>query len=310
MNIINILISGSNGFIGKYLQKYFQNIKYNVYTLDKVGIPSSRHLRIDILDKYLKLPDIKLDIIIHAAGKAHILPKTKAEKDLFYKVNAEGTQNLINAINKLAFKPKSFILISTVAVYGIETGSLIDENYPLTPKTPYGISKKLAEQIILNWKNNETLKTIIRLPLVIGKDPPGNLGRMISSIKKGIYFNIGNGETRRSMVLGEDIARFIPILAKKQGIFNLTDGYHPSYSELSNVISKMFDKKIRNIPYPIAKIMAKSGDFIEKFTTKSMQFNSSILEKLTNDLTFSDEKARKELGWNPRKVLNEIPNVI
>ena len=56
--------------------------------------------------------------------------------------------------------------------------------------------------------------------------------------------------------------------------------------------------------------MAKSGDFIEKFTTKSMQFNSSILEKLTNDLTFSDEKARKELGWNPRKVLNEIPNVI
>jgi hypothetical protein len=140
----------------------------------------------------------------------------------------------------------------------------------------------------------------LRLPLLVGKNPPGNLGTMIKAIKKGYYFNIGGGNSKKSMVLAEDVARFIPVIAPVGGTYNLTDGEHPSFSALSFAIA---NKKIINLPLFVVKIIGYLGDVIGA----KAPINSTKVKKMTSDLTFDDSKAR-EMGWKPQPVLEYLKN--
>ena len=80
--------------------------------------------------------------------------------------------------------------------------------------TPYADSKIQAEELLREWgKLNNVNMLILRLPLLVGENPPGNLGSMIRAIKKGYYFRIGDGSARRSMVLAEDIAEVVRLAA-------------------------------------------------------------------------------------------------
>ena len=121
---------------------------------------------------------------------------------------------------------------------------------------------------------------------------------MINAIRKGYYFNIDNGKAKKSMVLTEDVAKFIPIIAPIGGIYNLTDGVHPSFYQASSAVAK---NRIANLPLPIAKIVAKFGDLLGN----KAPLNSLKLKKITSDLTFDESKARK-MGWNPQPVLEYL----
>ena len=123
---------------------------------------------------------------------------------------------------------------------------------------------------------------------------------MIKGIKKGYYFNINEGHARKSMVLADDVAKFILKAAEVGGIYNLTDGYHPSFYEISHLIANQLGKSyIPNMPNFIAKFLAKIGDLIgPKFP-----INTDKYLKITSDLTFDDSKAREAFGWDPTPVL-------
>jgi nucleoside-diphosphate-sugar epimerase len=197
--------------------------------------------------------------------------------------------------------PRSFVFISSVAVYGKEKGLGINENTPLAAVDSYGLSKIKAEQLVVDWcKNNNVICTVLRLPLLVGPNPPGNLAAMIKSIKKGYYFNISGGNAKKSMVLATDVATWILKVSEIGGIYNLTDGYHPTFKELSLTISKQLGKKfVPNLPFFLAIFVAKIGDLIGN----RFPINSSKLSKIISPLTFDDSKARKSFGWNPNPVL-------
>jgi nucleoside-diphosphate-sugar epimerase len=224
------------------------------------------------------------------------------DKQVFFNVNLRGTDNLLKGLEKTTNLPKAFVFISSVAVYGISTGTKIPENRPLLANDPYGISKIQAERLVLEWcQKNKVICTILRLPLLVGDNPPGNLGEMINGIIKGYYFNIAGGTARKSMVLAEDVAKILIKASKTGGIYNLTDGINPSFYELSYAIAKTNGKiRIFNMPFFIAKSIAIVGDLVGL----KLPLNSSKLKKITTDLTFDDTKARRVLGWNPEKVLD------
>jgi nucleoside-diphosphate-sugar epimerase len=192
--------------------------------------------------------------------------------------------------------------ISSVSVYGKSEGELISENYPTLANEPYGLSKVIAESIIKTWCCNNDIKcTILRLPLIVGDNPPGNLGSMINSINRGTFFIFKNGIAKKSMVLASDIANFIIAASNAGGIFNLTDGYHPSFSELSKSISLNNKKRVpRNFPYMFAKILAFFGDKIGR----TFPLNSRILSKMTTNLTFDDSLAKNTFGWRPNTAIS------
>lgn len=292
-----ILLTGASGFLGKNI--YHELGYLGIKTL---GRSTNSDVRCDLTCEVPSLANF--NCIIHAAGKAHIIPKTQEEIKSFYDVNVTGTRNLLLALEQMPCLPEFFVFISTVAVYGMESGEMIKESNALNAKDPYGLSKIEAEKIINDWcVKNRVICTILRLPLIAGANPPGNLGAMIRGISKGYYFNIAGGKAKKSIVLAKDVAIIIPVVAKIGGIYNLTDGQHPSFFELSRELSRLMNKKNSyNIPLWIAKLMAFLGDFLGK----KAPVNSAKLKKITSNLTFDDETARNMIGWNPNSVLENL----
>ena len=293
---MRILLTGATGFLGSAIQRHFA--ADDVITIGRTNCDIIAHLEKDVPH----LPSS--DLVIHAAGKAHSIPKNDIEKKEFYDVNVTGTLNLLKTLEHLYILPKAFVFISSIAVYGLEEGILLSETLPLSATDAYGKSKAEAEMLIINWcKKHGVICTILRLPLLAGSNPPGNLGAMIKGIQKGYYFNIAKGKAKKSMVMREDVAAIIPRASEKGGIYNLTDGYHPSFLELSEVISKQLKKsKPFNIPFWLAKLMAIGGNLLGS----KAPINSKKLSKIIKDLTFADEKARIELGWNPESVVEQF----
>jgi nucleoside-diphosphate-sugar epimerase len=294
---MDVLVTGANGFLGKHIVKSLVNDNI-IKSLSRTNGDFKVSLENEI-------PNFgqKFDLVIHVAGKAHSVPKTDDEKQSFFKVNVKGTENLLKGLEKAGF-PKQFVFISSVSVYGVMSGYNINEENPLKAQDPYGNSKILAERVIQNWcKNNNIICTILRLPLLIGVNPPGNLGAMITGLKKGIYFNIAGGNVKKSMVLADDVSKVLLKVAAVGGVYNLTDGYHPSFYEMSHLINNQLGKgKISNIPIWVAKIFAFFGDII----WFNFPLNSDKLNKLNATLTFDDSKARQEFGWSPQSVLKEF----
>lgn len=84
---------------------------------------------------------------------------------------------------------------------------------------------------------------IIRPSLIAGCNPPGNLGAMIQGIRNGRYLGIAGSRARKSVLMVQDIASLVPLLAEKGGVYNVCDSYHPSFRELEAVICKQLNKK-------------------------------------------------------------------
>ena len=290
-----LLFTGASGFLGYNIRPILE-ISYDVHT---IGLTDDDDIKFN-LAKEVPPINTHYDVVLHAAGKAHVVPKTEAEKQVFYDVNYQGTVNLCKALEKAGI-PKALIFISTVAVYGCEFGDLIDETHPLNGDSPYAKSKIMAEDYLTKWCSDHNVRlSILRPSLLAGKNAPGNLGAMVKGIKKGFYMNIAGGKVIKSILMAEDIARLVPIIEEKGGIYNVCDTRQPSFGEISMSVAKQLGKgKPISIPYWMAWCMAKVGDLLGN----RAPINSYKLEKMTKSLTFSNEKARKELGWEPLDVL-------
>ncbi|MBT0812913.1 NAD-dependent epimerase/dehydratase family protein [Litoribacter ruber] len=302
----NCLITGANGFFGKIISNSLE--VQNSYNITGLSRTETLGVKADLAKPFTFPTTTQVDILIHAAGKAHVVPKTPKEVKEFLDINLMGTQNLCNSLESLSELPKSMVFISTVAVYGVTDGELIPESHPLNGDNPYAVSKILAEEWLKDWakKNNVTLG-ILRMPLIAGPSAPGNLGAMINGIQKGRYFGIGDSSARKSVVWAADVADIIPKLSDIGGVYNLTDNYHPSFYELQEVIAEALMKKSpKNLPLPIAKTIAKIGDYLGN----RAPVNTSKLDKMLATLTFDDSKAFTELNWRPSRVLDKLPTVL
>jgi hypothetical protein len=106
------------------------------------------------------------------------------------------------------------------------------------------------------------------------------------------------------MVLATDVASFSFKLINIGGIYNLTDSRHPNFNELSHVIANNYEiTNLKNIPFFTAKILSRICEVLNNIFKLKIPFTRVTLNKMTLDLTFDDEKARK-IGWKPNSVIN------
>jgi nucleoside-diphosphate-sugar epimerase len=167
----SLLFTGSNGFVGNNTIPLLLE-KFDIRTLGRGSGYTYNH---DLVTDSSAINE-RYDVVLHAAGKAHSVPKTQSEQDEFYKVNFTGTVNLCKSLS--ANPPESFVFLSTVAVYGCVTGTDIGEDHPLEGTSAYAHSKILAEEYLREWcKENGVRLLILRPALLAGRNSPGNLGQ-------------------------------------------------------------------------------------------------------------------------------------
>lgn len=291
---MQILLTGANGFLGSFIKAALET-KGNLISL---GTSHNNNIVCDLSNNIPEIPNV--DVVIHAAGRAHVVPGTETEKEMFFKVNVDGTKNLLKALEK-SNGLKKFIFISSVSVYGLFEGKLINEQTPLNATDPYGKSKIAAENLIAKWcEERNIFYYILRLPLIAGKNAPGNLGAMINGIKNGRYLSIGKATANKSMVLASDVGELISDIEGESGIYNLTDGYHPAFGELENKIAAFYRKKSPlSLPIWMARFIGITGDIIGR----SSPINSNKIKKITSTLTFDDTLAKTKLNWRPHTIL-------
>ena len=290
-----LLFTGGTGFLGRNVKPILDKS----YSVTTIGISDADILKANFVTDVPNLPE-RYDIVLHAAGKAHVQPKTEADRKAFYDVNLIGTIHLCEALEKVGV-PKSLIFISTLSVYGDEPGNMnTEDERPLIGSNPYADSKIKAEKYLTEWcKKNNVILGILRPSLLAGKGAPGNLGAMIHGIKTGAYLSIAGGKAKKSVLMVDDIAHLVPLVAEKGGVYNVCDDHNPSFGELEATIAKQLGKhKPISIPYWMAKCLALIGDVFSFFP-----INSQRLEKIVTSDTWSNEKAKKELGWQPMDVL-------
>ena len=238
----NILVTGSNGFIAKSLiDKFIKIGSFNVFELSKeASVWNGRpYERVDLeSEQSVKelLTKIEFDEIYHLAGNSSVI---QSWREPFNSVvyNSRMTSNIVRAIIDYALKTK-LIFISSSAVYA-RNPNPIQENDPLGPDSPYGLSKMISELEVGKITNS----LIVRPFFVIG---PGKRGDVLSDwisqirsfkIGQSNYLEVGRLDTIRDFISVETSADIIMRLGSSEtGIFNLGSGQSHSLSEVLNLL--------------------------------------------------------------------------
>lgn len=291
------LISGASGFLGKYIVRELDEGLF-----DSIGRGPTNTIKFDLAQTELPLTfENKYEYLIIASGYAHVLQDNARQLQLHDTINFRGTQKIVESAYHSCLK--GVVYISTVAVYGEKMTFPFKESDELLGESPYAKSKIAAERYLMEWSVKTKVPVLVfRIPLVAGQDPPGNLGAMIEAIRKKRYFSVGKGRAKRSMVLAEDLAKFIIEMCGRHGIYNLSDGHHPSYREMEKCIAQQLNTHLPNeLPFLLARFLARIGDVLP-----ILPINTARLKKLTQNLIIDDTKARTELGWEPREVVKNL----
>lgn len=288
----SILLTGHTGFLGSVIYKELKK-SFHVLTAGR-DASCDYNLDFSTWDGALELKH-SIDTIVHVAGLAH--NKAKSNEELIA-VNATSVEHLLT----LAVKNKieTFSFNSSTAVYGQTYDVNIRENSSLRGKSNFATSKREAEKVIESF--NLGSKLILRLPLVLGPNPPGNLGRLLKSISSGSHIYLQGNHAQKSVVFASDVANFIShwLLqpTRDSGTVNLCNQTAPAFNWIENAIAETVSHSFR-FRVPIKFLWATLN-----WIKAKLNISFPLVGKLFYPLTFSDQLAREKYGYTS-KPLNQ-----
>lgn len=205
---MRILMTGSTGFVGKYLVKTLEYSGYEIWHL----VRNKKGFKNEFVWNFVSpLPEAipPCDIVIHLA--AHV-SFSKNLEIIQYNVNTISTMKLVAyARNHEAY----FIFSSTIGVHGSQC-AVIDEGKPVNLENHYALSKYLSEEVVKTYLDNYS---VLRICGIYGLDGPEHLGlnRAISNAvhKKIVPVLKGPGKAKRNYICVNDVARWILHLIRK-----------------------------------------------------------------------------------------------
>ena len=227
----NILITGKNSYIGKSLENWLMR-EPNKYKIDTL----------DMKDGSWKVKDFsRFDVIFHVAGVAHI-KETSENQSLYFKVNRDLTYE--TAQKAKVDGVKQFVFLSSMSVYGIENG-VINKDTTLKPNSTYGKSKIEAEDLINKLQDDSFTISILRPPMVYGKNCKGNYPRLVGlALKTPIFPKVDN---KRSMIYIDNLSEFVKQIIDNRsgGLFFPQNAEYVNTSEMVRLIAEIHDKRMK-----------------------------------------------------------------
>jgi nucleoside-diphosphate-sugar epimerase len=315
---MKVAVTGATGCLGRPLVEKLVERGVGVKALARLSDPTVADLerRLEVVigsvksDEALQVLTKDCEIVFHLAGKVHVVPKDEKEEQEVYEVNVDGTKSVLAAAARN--KVKRVVFYSTVGVYGKDADFHGDELSPCMPESVYAKTKYEAERLVLNsGRNGGPAGVVLRFPVVYGAFDRGNVANLIKTIYKKRFFYFGDGKVLRSMISSKNTAAasfkaaFEPGSANR--VFCITDGKDYRVVELVECICHALNLDWRpfHIPHAIAEGIGKVGDFVERVGRIPFPVTSDRVRKLSRPLTFSCEKAKRELGYEPKESLAE-----
>jgi nucleoside-diphosphate-sugar epimerase len=297
------IITGGTGYLGSEIVNYLLKKNHEVLNLDilKLDIKNSNYdyKKIDISNKFqLENSITSADVLIHNVAKVPLI-KNKSE---FENTNILGTRNVLDIALKK--KIKKVVYISSSAVYGVLGTSPINENQQRCPAERYGETKKIGEDLCLEFREKGLNTSIIRPRTIMG-------GKRLG-IFSMLFWWIENNKKIPTINNGNNLYQFVDINDLIEAIY-LTSLYEKS--EDFNIGSEKYYSIRENIEHLIsytkssAKITNIDNNYIFKFGYYLSKFNIIPLHEYHfkaygKEIYFDTSKAKKLLKWSP-KVSNK-----
>lgn len=269
----HILVTGSDGFIGKKLVHALRIIGHHVEEFDRnIGDITSYNFHYE-----------QLDHVIHLASLIFVPASWKDPKS-FYQTNVIGTVNVLELCRRMACR---LTYISSY-VYGTPQYLPVDEKHPVTPSSPYNHSKLLAEEACLYYHNTFKVPVTIFRPVNV-YGPGQNADFLIPKIiRQAIDISVPSIEVmdlkpRRDYLYIDDFIRAIvaSLNSDQFDIFNLGSGYSLSVEEV------------------IRTILNAAG------IDKAYSARNEPREHEIWDVYADISKIKRQLGWEPATSFQE-----
>jgi UDP-glucose 4-epimerase len=265
-----IVVTGASGFIGtnltKLLEDEFEVIPFEGDLLDKAQV-------VDFFEK-----NKNIDQIVHLVG---LFGGSIAE---LMNVNVNALGNLIEEADRNNIRKITHT--STGAVYGEPKADESFESDTLTPNTYYGLSKKIAEDLLRLAKEIDGIDyCILRFPNVYGEgNPKGVVYNFLSSIlEKGEVTIYGDGNQARNFLHVSDACAAIRLAMDYtgSGLWNISNPEVVTINELVEIFKEKYDFKVNYLPA-----------------------NNNL-----KDLILNVDKAKEELGFESKVKQVRIPEL-
>lgn len=293
---MNVLITGSNGFLGQYLTQFLAEKGYSILahtrTAQTFAHPNISNINFNLNDNLDSVDLSPVEVIIHCAGRAHVMNETAASPlEAYRQTNVLGTLNL--AQKAVESGVKRFIYLSSIKVNGEQT---MDKPFKpddlVNTNDPYGLSKYEAEQALFKLSKQTGLEVVIIRPVLIyGPNVKANFKSMIGLAKKKLPLPIGCLDNKRSMVSIYNLADLIHTCMTHPNangeVFIANDQDDISVKQLFEKLASHQNNKLLMLPVPKSLI-----GFLA-----SLVGNKAVASRLCSELVVDTTKNTQLLGW-------------
>lgn len=302
-----VYLTGASGFVGTSLLSRLCDDMFSCTVVVRGflhAVPSG--VRVETIaslkgDADLQAGLIGQDVVIHCAGRAHVMHETAADPLAdFRAVNLHGTLNL--ARQAAAAGIKRFIFLSSIKVNGEETlpGKPFTADDVAAPVDPYGISKMEAEQGLRSLAAETGMEVVIIRPvLVYGPGVKANFRSMMSWLSKGVPLPLGAISNKRSLVALENLVDLIVTCvhhpAAANQTFLVSDGEDISTSEMLIRMGQALNKPARLLPLPEWALQSVA----------TLLGKRAVAQRLCGSLQVDISKTRSLLDWAPPVSLDQ-----
>jgi len=281
--MIKILITGTNSYIGTSFNKWVSQYpdKYFVETI------SVRN------DHWKERSFADYDVVLHTAAIVHV---KENDTDKYFKVNRDLAVEVAEKAKHEGVK--QFVFLSTMGVYGTETGHITKTTRP-DPKTYYAKSKYDAEQSLKMLATDEFKIAILRPPLVYGRGCKGNYQRLVKiSLRFPFFPRLNN---KRSIIYIDNLSEFIKVLIDEcsGGLFFPQNKDYLNTTALVELIAEIHGKRIvctQMFNWIIPMLMKVSGSSRKVFGSFYYDKDMDKLDREYNVQSFKDSIVLTESG--------------
>ena len=303
------LVTGASGFIGPSLCRHLHSDGWQVRAVMRrpAAGPWDEAVTLDLGRQTLP-PHLLtgIDCIFHLAGKAHALAAGPDAEEEYQRANCQSTLDLLAAARTQGVR--GFVYFSSVKAMGDGSEPLI--RHAGAADTPYGRSKRAAERAVLS-SGAVHHPVVLRPSLVYGPHPKGYLGLLIRAVRAGWFPPLRDLGNARSMIHRDDLTGAAVLCADDPRALGrtyvVTDGTPYSTRQVYEYILEALGRRPPrwNLPIGLLRLAALGGDGIGRLRGRRLPFDSEVLEKLIGAACYDGSPIRQELGFMPRRTLQD-----
>jgi GlcNAc-P-P-Und epimerase len=300
---VDVLVTGSSGFIGRHLAAHLMERDWRVTGLDVVPAPDApwHTVHCDIRDGTALAAAVSA---LRPAFIAHLAARTDLDGQTVddYDTNTRGVASLLAAVNACE-EVRRCIFTSTQLVGPPGHALPADDSY--APTTPYGESKAMGEEIARKWETPVEW-CIVRPTTIWGPGMNAHYQRFFRHVARGTYFHVGMRRLEKSYgYVGNVAHQYEALLRAAAAEIDRRTYYVADYEPLclqdwiEAFRAELDGPRIRTLPEPAARALARVGDVLAAAGWTGVPFTSFRLANILTEYQVDTKALRSICGALP-----------